>query len=43
MAERVGFEALNAEPCIGLHSLFQAQETKHLSEFQFSLELIDLF
>jgi hypothetical protein len=43
MAERVGFEALNAAPCTGLLRLFQEQETKHLSEFQSSLDLIDLF
>jgi hypothetical protein len=43
MAERVGFEALNAEPCTDLHSLVQVQETKHLPEFQFSIGLIDLF
>jgi hypothetical protein len=43
LAERIGFEALNAEPCTALHSLVQAQKTKHLSEFKFSLDLIDLF
>jgi hypothetical protein len=43
LAEKIGFEALNVEPCTGLHSLVQAQETKHLSEFQFSIDLIDLF
>jgi hypothetical protein len=43
MAERVGFEALNVEPCTGLHGVVQAQETRHLSGFQFPLDLIDLF
>jgi len=43
MAERVGFEALNVEPCNGLHALVQAQETRHLPGFQFSLDLNDLF
>ena len=31
MAERVGFEALNVEPCNGLHGLARTRETKHLS------------
>jgi len=43
MAERVGFEALNVEPCTGLHDLVQTQETKHLSGFQFPRDIIDLF
>ena len=43
LAEKIGFEALNAAPCTGLHSLVQAQETKHLSEFKFSIDLIELF
>ena len=43
MAERVGFEPLNVEPCTGLHGLVQAQETRHLSGFQFPLDLIDPF
>ena len=43
MAERVGFEALNVEPCNGLHALVQVQETRHLSEFQLSLDLNDQF
>jgi len=30
MAERVGFETLNAQPCTGLHALVQARETRHL-------------
>ena len=43
MAERVGFEALNVEPCTGLHGLVQTRETKHLSGSQFQLDIIDLF
>ena len=43
MAERVGFEALNAKPCTALHGLVQIQETKHLSGFRFSPDLIDMF
>ena len=43
MAERVGFEPLNAEPCTALHGLVQAQETRHLSGFRFLLDLIDPF
>jgi hypothetical protein len=39
----VGFEALNVEPCTGLHGLVQAQETKHLSGFWFPVDLIDPF
>lgn len=30
MAERVGFEALNVEPCNGLQSLVASQKTEHL-------------
>lgn len=33
LAERVGFEALNARPCTGLHGLVRTQGTKHLSAF----------
>ncbi len=43
MAERVGFEALNARPCTGLHGLVRARETKHLSGFKSQLDIIDLF
>jgi hypothetical protein len=43
MAERVGFEALNVEPCTGLHGFGQAQKTKYLSEFLLSPDLIDVF
>jgi hypothetical protein len=42
MADRVGFDALNAEPCTALHSLVQAQETKHLLGFEFPLDLIEV-
>jgi hypothetical protein len=40
VAERRGFEALNAERCIGLHGRVTTQKTGHLSEFQFPLNLI---
>jgi hypothetical protein len=43
LAERVGFEALNAVPCSVLHGLVRTQETKHLSGFQFPPDLIDVF
>jgi len=43
LAERVGFEALNVEPCTGLHGLVRTQETKHLSGFRLPLDLIDVF
>jgi hypothetical protein len=43
MAERVGFDPLNAEPCSTLHGLVWAQETKHLSGFRFLPEFIDAF
>jgi hypothetical protein len=43
MAERVGFEALNADLCIALHGLVRARETKHLSQFLFPRDLIDVF
>ena len=42
MAERVGFEPLNAEPCTALHGLVLTQETKHLSEFRLASDLIDM-
>lgn len=38
-----GFEALNVEPCTGLHGLVKTQETRQLSEFQFSLDLTLVF
>jgi hypothetical protein len=43
MSERVGFEALNVEPCSGLHGLVQAQKTKHLSAILLSPNLIEVF
>src|SRR6266576_127757 len=43
MAERVGFDSLNAEPCTALHGFVRPQETKHLSEFQLPPGLIDVF
>jgi hypothetical protein len=43
VVERVGFEALNVEPCTGLHGLVQTQETKHLYGFRLQPDLIDLF
>jgi len=42
MAERVGFKALNAEPCNGLYGLIQVLETEQLCRFQSPLDLIDL-
>jgi hypothetical protein len=36
MTERVGFEALNAEPCTALYGLARTQKTRHLSEFPLS-------
>jgi hypothetical protein len=43
VAERVGFEPLNAEPCTALHCLVRPWETKHLSGFRLPPELIDVF
>jgi hypothetical protein len=43
LAERVGFEALNAVPCTALHELVRTQETKHLSEFRLPPDFIDVF
>jgi hypothetical protein len=43
MAERVGFEALNVEPCAALRGLVRTRKTKHLSEFRLSRDLIDMF
>jgi hypothetical protein len=43
LAERVGFDALIAEPCTALRGLFQARETKHLSELPLPPDLIDVF
>ncbi len=43
MAERVGFDPLNAEPCTAVHGLVRPQETKHLSGFRLPLDLIDVF
>jgi hypothetical protein len=42
MAERVGFEALNVDPCSGLHELVQVRETKH-NWISVSADIIDLF
>ena len=43
LAERVGFEALIAGPCMALHSLVQDEETRDLGEFQFPLDIIEVF
>ena len=43
MAERVGFDPLNAEPCTALHGFVRTQKTKHLSGFQLQPSLIHLF
>jgi hypothetical protein len=43
MAERVGFEALNAVPCTALHGLGWTQETKHLSKCRLPPDFIDVF
>jgi len=43
MAERVGFEPLNAEPCTVLRGLVQTQETRHLLRFEFTLDLVGMF
>jgi hypothetical protein len=43
MAERVGFEPLNAEPGIALHGLGRARATKHLSAFQLPPDVIGAF
>jgi hypothetical protein len=43
MAERVGFDPLNAEPSTALHGLIRTQETKYLSGFQLPLDLDDAF
>jgi hypothetical protein len=43
MAERVGFDPVNAEPCTVLHDLVRAQETKYLSGFRLPLDFIDVF
>jgi hypothetical protein len=43
MAQKVRFEALNVEPCTGLHGLVQAHETRHLYGFRLQPDLIDLF
>jgi hypothetical protein len=43
LAERVGFEALNVEPCTGLHDSAPKQETKHLAALQFPPVLIGVF
>ena len=39
----MGFDALNVDPCSALHGLVQTEETKHLLEFRFPLDLIDVF
>lgn len=41
MAERVGFEALDAEPCAALHGIVRTLETKHLFVFRFWPDFID--
>jgi hypothetical protein len=43
MAERMGFDPLNAESCTALHGLVRAQKTRHLPGFRFSPDLIDVF
>jgi hypothetical protein len=43
LAERVGFEALNAELCTALHGLVREGKTKGLLEFRLSLDFIDVF
>jgi len=43
MAERVGFEASNVEPCTGLHGLAQAQKQRRLWEFPLSTDFVDVF
>jgi hypothetical protein len=43
MAERVGFEALIAEPCAASHRLVQLQKRGDLSEFRFPFEFIGVF
>jgi hypothetical protein len=43
MAERGGFDPLNAEPCAVLHGLLRTKETKRLSGFRLPLDLISLF
>lgn len=43
MAERVGFDPLNAAPCTRLHGLVGAKETKHLPGFRLPPDLIDGF
>jgi hypothetical protein len=43
MAERGGFEPLNAAPCTALHGLVRTQQTKHLSELRLSPDFIGLF
>jgi hypothetical protein len=43
MAERVGFDPLNAEPCIALLGLVRTRETKHLSEFRLPPSFVDVF
>jgi hypothetical protein len=42
LAERVGFDPLNAEPGIALHSLVRTQETRYLSGFRFPSDFIDV-
>jgi hypothetical protein len=43
MAERVGFDPLNAEPFTALHGHVPLQEIKHLSGFRLPPDLIDVF
>ena len=43
MAERVGFDPLNAEPRTALHGLVRTQETKRLQGFRLPPNLTDVF
>ena len=43
MAERVGFDPLNAGPCTTLLGLGRMQQTQHLSEFRVRPDPIDVF
>jgi hypothetical protein len=43
LAERVGFHALNVEPCTALYQLVQGAETKYLLEFQSPLDFVEVF
>src|SRR3981189_2277930 len=43
MAERVGFDPLNAEPRTALHGLVRTQKTKRLQGFRLPPNLTDVF